>query len=367
MDSRIDTNKYFVLLSSSIVVRGANRSLIQNVDSGLFDLIPTVLADIIDQAKSRSIGDICDSYGYGNKKTILSYFSFLISKNYGYLFASPEGLLNQANKEKWNEWNYPYQLTNAIIDYNEDTKDLLKQSITDLSKIGCAFLQLRFFGNHRAEVIHEFSDFIHRVYRFSGLSLVCSYQTFGSLDAIEQLAAKNSILHELILYNAPDEKIEESQKYRCKIIHVGSKVGLHSCGIASPEYFTSSKPFFTESLFHNTCLNRKIAIDSEGNIKNCPSMTESYGNIMDTTLEEAINKPGFKKYWSITKDQITKCKDCEFRHVCTDCRAYLDDPEDIYAAPLKCGYDPYTCEWQEWSTNPLKKNAIQYYDMKEAR
>lgn len=111
IDSRIDTNKYFVLLSSSIVVRGANRSLIQNVDSGLFDLIPTVLADIIDQAKSRSIGDICDSYGYGNKKTILSYFSFLISKNYGYLFASPEGLLNQANKEKWNEWNYPYQLT----------------------------------------------------------------------------------------------------------------------------------------------------------------------------------------------------------------------------------------------------------------
>ncbi|MBX9448399.1 MAG: hypothetical protein KL787_01190 [Taibaiella sp.] len=190
MGSRIDTNKYFVLLSSSIVVRGANRSLIQNVDSGLFDLIPTVLADITDQAKNRSIGEICDLYGYGNKKTILSYFSFLISRNYGYLFASPEGLLNHVNKEKWNEWDYPYQLTNAVMDYNEDTKELFKQSIADLSKIGCAFLQLRFLGSHGAEVIHELSGFVHRTCRFSGLSVVCSYQALGSLEDIEQLAAK---------------------------------------------------------------------------------------------------------------------------------------------------------------------------------
>lgn len=363
MGSRIDKNKYFVLLSSSIIVRGVNRSLIQNVDSGLFDLIPAVLADITDQAKNRSIGEICDLYGYGNKKTILSYFSFLISRNYGYLFASPKGLLDQVNKEKWNEWDYPYQLTNAVIDYNDDTRELLKQSITDISKIGCAFLQLRFLGNHGSEVIHEFSDFIHRACRFSGLSLVCDYHTFGSLDAIEQLAAENSILHELILYNAPDEKVEESRKYRCKIIHVKGNIGIHSCGVASPEYFTSSKPFFTESLRHNTCLNRKISVDSEGNIRNCPSMKERYGNIRDTTLAQALMKPGFKKYWSITKDQVTKCRDCEFRYICTDCRAYLDDPEDVYAAPLKCGYDPYTCEWNAWSINPLKQEAMEHYGM----
>ena len=35
----------------------------------------------------------------------------------------------------------------------------------------------------------------------------------------------------------------------------------------------------------NTCLNRKICIDAEGNIKNYPAMAKSYGNIKDTTLE----------------------------------------------------------------------------------
>ncbi|MFT6810576.1 MAG: SPASM domain peptide maturase of grasp-with-spasm system [Saprospiraceae bacterium] len=106
-----------------------------------------------------------------------------------------------------------------------------------------------------------------------------------------------------------------------------------------------------------------------GEIKNCPSMSESYGNIKDTSLAEAIEKPGFKKYWNINKDQIAVCKDCEFRYICTDCRAYTDDPYDLsgeegtnHSKPLKCGYDPYTGEWSEWSKNPIKKKVFHKYE-----
>lgn len=122
---------------------------------------------------------------------------------------------------------------------------------------------------------------------------------------------------------------------------------------------------FAESKSYNSCLNRKISIDINGNIKNCPSMPQSFGNIRDTTLQEAIEHKDFKKYWSITKDQIDVCKDCEFRYICTDCRAYKENPEDDYSKPLKCGYSPYTNKWEEWSTNPLKQKAIEYYDMQE--
>jgi SPASM domain peptide maturase of grasp-with-spasm system len=94
-------------------------------------------------------------------------------------------------------------------------------------------------------------------------------------------------------------------------------------------------------------------------------MSQSFGNIKDTTLEEALSHPDFKKYWNITKDQIEVCKDCEFRHICTDCRAYIEEPENQYSKPLKCGYNPYTNKWEEWSTNPLKQKAIEYYGMQE--
>jgi SPASM domain peptide maturase of grasp-with-spasm system len=137
------------------------------------------------------------------------------------------------------------------------------------------------------------------------------------------------------------------------------------CGVIASHYFITHLQAISESLHHNSCLNRKIAIDIDGNIKNCPSMSQSFGNIRDTTLREALDHPDFKKYWNITKDQIAVCKDCEFRYICTDCRAYLENPEDQYSKPLKCGYNPYTCEWEEWSTNPLKQKAIDYYGMRD--
>jgi len=92
---------------------------------------------------------------------------------------------------------------------------------------------------------------------------------------------------------------------------------------------------------------------------------KSYGNIKDCTLKEIVNKDIFKDVWYINKDKIAVCQNCEFRYICTDCRAYIDDPQNIYSKPLKCGYDPYTCKWEDWSTNPLKYNSISFYNLNE--
>ena len=56
----------------------------------------------------------------------------------------------------------------------------------------------------------------------------------------------------------------------------------------------------------------------------------------------SINK---KNTGSINKDLIDVCKDCEFRYICTDCRAYIQDKNNIYSKPAKCNYDPYNAEW----------------------
>ena len=132
------------------------------------------------------------------------------------------------------------------------------------------------------------------------------------------------------------------------------------------------KSFTTESMNHNNCLHKKISVDKNGFIKNCPSMTESFGHISETTLSEALKKSGFKKYWNINKDQIQGCQDCEFRYVCTDCRAYVDDydssgnPRGVHKSKaLKCDCDPFTGEWMHWSENPLKSKAKEYYEMIE--
>ena len=150
----------------------------------------------------------------------------------------------------------------------------------------------------------------------------------------------------LMIHSAPFEKQYYGENRAFGSITETIDSSKH-CGLVHKDYFDINIPLFTESQHHNTCLNRKISIDVDGNIKNCPSMAQSFGNIRDTTLQEALGHSDFKKYWNINKDKVHVCKDCEFRYICTDCRAYIEDPADIYNKPLKCGYNPYTGELSE--------------------
>lgn len=116
------------------------------------------------------------------------------------------------------------------------------------------------------------------------------------------------------------------------------------CGKVSKNGFNINPQFYSESLNHNTCLFKKISIDKNGDIKNCPSFSLSFGNIQNMPLENSLKAAFFKKQWNITKDQINVCKVCEFRHICSDCRANLSGP---YEKPSGCNYDPYTGLWAE--------------------
>ncbi|NJL77136.1 MAG: hypothetical protein HC892_21095, partial [Saprospiraceae bacterium] len=85
------------------------------------------------------------------------------------------------------------------------------------------------------------------------------------------------------------------------------------------------------------------------------------GHINKVSLREPLLDNPFKRAWKIKKDDVKICKDCEFRYICSDCRVFTEDPEDINSKPLKCGYNPYTLEWTDWKSTPEKQLQIQYY------
>ncbi|PTT22996.1 grasp-with-spasm system SPASM domain peptide maturase, partial [Chryseobacterium sp. HMWF028] len=178
----------------------------------------------------------------------------------------------------------------------------------------------------------------------------------------------NKFLH-FVLHSSNKQGFESFDHVHLSIIKNKINIPL-SCGLIDLKNINLNRNFYLEAKQHNSCLHKKIAVDIEGNIKNCPSMSQSFGNISDTTLENALNHSEFKKYWNLTRDSIEVCKDCEFRYICTDCRAYTEqttvNKERLDTSkPLKCGYNPYTGGWEEWSTNPLKQKAIQYYGMQD--
>ncbi|TPG42301.1 grasp-with-spasm system SPASM domain peptide maturase [Flavobacterium pectinovorum] len=239
-----------------------------------------------------------------------------------------------------------------------------KALIPQFESLKCSYIQLRFYKEISLDYIKSIVELLKKEKsRIVSIDFIIPYHEKFKLEELNILLSENSRIHSIIIFNSPYDKSFEPLRQQMGYIMLTARniINEKNCGIIKDEYFYSNIKLFSESLHHNTCLNRKISIDKDGYIKNCPSMSASFGNVKDTTLEEVLDQPLFKKYWNITKDKIAGCKDCEFRHICTDCRAYIEEPENLFSKPLKCGYNPYTNEWLKWSTNPLKQKGIEFY------
>jgi SPASM domain peptide maturase of grasp-with-spasm system len=358
-------NKFLLLYGNCITVRGFARSLICDLQKGRIIFIPNSLFELITDGRYIKIDRVLKELDDKDIMVFQQYLDFIIKQDVGHIVDEFE--LSCFPKMN-DEWLFPARISNCVIDADGTIPYFNEALLNDLSNIGCHNLQMRFFRLVQLEYIEHLLKLIYPTEVKSVEFILPHHKEADSIQKIIDLVNRNKKVQTVIIHSSSEDSIvNEYDTFGFgMIIKSTTKISsAHHCGIIDHKYFSPNISHYTESLAHNTCLNRKISIDVDGNIRNCPSMKESFGNIKDTTLKEAVNKPGFKKYWNITKDEITKCKDCEFRHVCTDCRAYLENPEDMYSAPLKCGYDPYTCEWEEWSTNPLKQQAIEHYGMRE--
>lgn len=135
----------------------------------------------------------------------------------------------------------------------------------------------------------------------SSISFITNFSADLDELALKELMNNTPRLASVIIYNSPTEYYIESKSKDGRYIFFTVKnfTDNRYCGKINPELFSPNIQIFTESLHHNSCLHKKIAIDAEGNIRNCPSMPQSFGNINNTTLEEALQHPDFKKYWNL--------------------------------------------------------------------
>lgn len=265
------------------------------------------------------------------------------------------------------DFHTPFHISNAIIELKEINTDTISHTIEELNSVDCHALEIRVQTRIEISGLETLINLFENAdVNITELHVIVIDNDF-KLENLKYLFERYLRLTRLIVGGAKeDDCCSDFFHGNSHIIFTTRNVHLPTCcGNFYPDQFLIDLPFFTESQSRNTCLNRKVAIDANGNIKNCPSITQSFGNISDIHLIDVLKNPVFTEKWNITKDQISICKDCEFRHVCMDCRAYIENPHDIYSKPLKCGYDPYTNQWEDWSTNPLKKKLIEHYQLKE--
>ncbi|WP_448635431.1 grasp-with-spasm system SPASM domain peptide maturase [Pedobacter panaciterrae] len=355
--------EYLLLYSNCILTKGNRRSAICDLQREKLVFIPNSLADLFTDNGYIIVNEVLGKLDSDDIPTFKEYVDYLIREKVGFFVNKDElPLFPIMNKE----WLFPAEISNCIIDSNGDISYINDLFLADLALVCCNYLQFRFF--QPVDVVHleSLMQIISPSQIKSVEILIPDIKLQGFVEDLIDLSNAYAKIQTLIVHSSDQNQLlKEPDFYGFgKIISSTERINsqLH-CGIVDHNFFSINVNHYTESLNHNTCLNRKVSIDVDGNIKNCPSMKETFGNLKEVKISEAIKSKDFKKYWNITKDQILTCKDCEFRNVCTDCRAYVEQPENDFSKPLKCGYDPYTCQWEEWSDNALKQHAIAYYNM----
>ncbi len=348
----------FVLFANCIPVRGARRSVVCDLQRQSFHFIPNGLYEILTEHTGETAAAIKQHYDHEFDEEIDEYFAFLEGHELGFWCDAPERFppLDLT-------WETPERITNAILDVDDRSDHDYEKILTELDDLGCKALEVRCF--HRATLaglraILEAA----RWGRLRSIDLIAGFSPELTPEALGSLAKAYRRLSSVVIHSAPESHTLEPDRtgvairYRTEVID-----SPRCCGKIHPGYFAIDVETFAEAQRHNTCLNRKISVDARGEIRNCPSLPRSFGNARDTSLHSALAERDFAALWSINKDQIAICKDCEFRYICTDCRAYLQDAGDLYSKPSKCTYDPYTAEWQppveEHTSSGTLKGAIE--------
>ncbi len=331
----------FTLFAGCIPVQGARRSLICDLQRQTSLPIPNGLYEILTEHAGETVAEIKKVYDHEYDEEIDEYFEFLLDHELGFWCTDPARFPPIDLT-----WEAPERITNAILDVDADSDHDYGKIFSELDDLGCKALELRCFYFAPLGQLRRILN-AARFGRLRSIDLVTGYGPELTPEALESLASEHRRLSNIVVHSAPEDRplppyrTGVTAQYRREVVD-----SPRCCGQIHPGYFVTNLETFAEGKKHNTCLNRKISIDARGEIKNCPSMARSFGNARQGTLHSALAHRDFAVLWSINKDQIAICKDCEFRYICTDCRAYLSDAADLYSKPSKCTYDPYTAEWQ---------------------
>ena len=108
-------NKTIKVFTSCIPVKGANRSIICDLQRSNFKLIPNDLFEIIELCNGKTLIEIKSIYKNKFDAIIEEYFEFLFANEYVFFTDNPE-LFPQMSMD----WFEPFGINNAIIDYEDN-------------------------------------------------------------------------------------------------------------------------------------------------------------------------------------------------------------------------------------------------------
>lgn len=338
----IDKNKYLYIYSNIFFVKGYARTMIYDSCSQRILFMNNSFYAIIENFRKYKINEVVKM---NNNLDVMGFVEYMLDKN----FASIVNEISSFPKLEYT-WNSANQMENAIIDVNETSNHDFRKISKELQYFHCAHLEIRIFYSANIVDLSNIAKYFCKA-DFNSVDFIVKYNADLSSDNYLKLAASYPPISFFVYgspYNHYYKSIIDSTYHGIGFVYF-LKQNIKSttdCGVINRHSFClpSTVSDFTEGILKNRCLNRKISITADGMIKNCPCMSNSYGNVNNHSIVDIFLSKDFRKYWNIRKDEIHVCKDCEYRYLCSDCRAFLNS---LYEKPSKCMYNPYKQKWEK--------------------
>lgn len=180
------------------------------------------------------------------------------------------------------------------------------------------------------------------------------YKTVNSVKLLtnEEIFVKANT----VLMNKNEYNIEETLQFTYELTGVKSKidkvrdVGQSKISLSPINKIDTNfnikgikENEFLRNYSGNSCLQGKINICCNGDVTPC-IMGDTFKsldlNVKNNSIMEIVQKYLIPQFWRLSKDKIEKCKDCEYRYVCKDCRPTAVNKKNI------CNYNPYKGEYE---------------------
>jgi SPASM domain peptide maturase of grasp-with-spasm system len=273
-----------------------------------------------------------------SRKIVMSYVafldsSFLINKHIG------EGDFPKISLK--------YKNSNSLVQniIFEIQKKIDLRVFDFINKVKCKTIDFIFHSSLGVSQLNEIVIAVNNSNRVKQVKITCKYNENVNYQNI--LKSTSKISH-LIIFGANEESYNKVGIVNLYKLTSNKLSGFEP--LNKLEHMSVSLDFFVESQKHHTYFNRKLFIGKNGEIKNTPESEYVYENINSLKKPEELNEiifsSEYQEHWYVHKEIVDICKDCEFRHMCTDNRLPFKRTENEWYHKTECDYNPYINKWK---------------------
>ena len=212
------------------------------------------------------------------------------------------------------------------------------------------------------ELTKDLVDYAHL--KFPQICVIVNSKQFTSIFAkdlkgkafpmIQTDDITNINADERYLLISGENEVINHQSLSSKMVYIDRVFGEFS-NLPEDSYLISKNKIQKTDIFrfahtrkNHPCLGNTLTISWKGDVLPCPLLRKySLGSVKDRQLHEIFIKSAdeIKKFWNMSLENIPKCKMCEFRYSCNDCRALEEAlTGDLYGKTL-CRYDVAKGVW----------------------